>query len=186
MIFIKKNYNFDTKKIADALSNRYHECNNKEFICKSCHKKLKEGTFDLEHCDHGQLNTPQSNISCEPDFHCNSLNLTQDPKCTNKCLCTCCHRCDIVQTQCVIFRESHYEVQNYTVKEALKRRIHVVTTNEYICKICDKALKAGNMPISAAANENIKCFFCDNVPTDTFWMFDRIQLQSIYRTDRTQ
>ena len=29
VIFIKKNYNFDNKKIADVLSNRYHECNNK-------------------------------------------------------------------------------------------------------------------------------------------------------------
>ena len=77
MIFIKKNYNFDNKKIADALSYRYREHNNKEFICKSCHKKLKDGTFDLEHCDQGQLNIPQSNISCEQDSHCNSLNFTQ-------------------------------------------------------------------------------------------------------------
>ena len=96
VIFIKKNYNFDNKKIADALSNRYCECNNKEFICKACHKKLKEGTFDLQHCDQGQLNTPQSNISCEQVSHCNSLNFTQNPKCTNKCMCTCCHTCDIV------------------------------------------------------------------------------------------
>ena len=70
-------------------------------------------------------------------------------------MCTCCHRCDIVRSQCVIFKESHYDVQNYTVKEALKRRIHVVTTNEFICKKYDKALNAGNMPISAGANENI-------------------------------
>ena len=31
------------------------------------------------------------------------------------------------------------------------------------------------MPINAAPNENIKCFFCDNVPTDTFWMFDKTE-----------
>ena len=31
VIFIKKNYNFDNKKIAGALSNRYCEHNNKEF-----------------------------------------------------------------------------------------------------------------------------------------------------------
>ena len=134
MIFIKKNYNFDNKKTADALGNRYHEHNNKEFICKACHKKLKGGLFDLQHCVQGQLNTPQSNISCEQVSHCNSLNFTQNPKCTNKCMCTCCHTYDIVRSQCVIFKESHYDVQNYTVKEALKRRIHVVTTNEFICK----------------------------------------------------
>ena len=31
------------------------------------------------------------------------------------------------------------------------------------------------MPISAAANKNIKCFFCDDVPTDTFCMFDNTE-----------
>ena len=174
LIFIKKNYNFDNKKIADALSNRYCEHNNKEFICNSCHKKLNEGTFDLEHGDQAQLNVPQSNISHEPASHCNLLNFTQNPKCTIKCMCTCCHRCDIVWSQCVIFKESHYDVQNYTVKEALQRRIHVVTTNEFKCKKCDKALKTGNMPINVAANENIKCF-CDNVPTDTFHMFNKTE-----------
>ena len=96
VIFIKKNYNFDNNKIADALSNRYHECNNKEFICKSCHKKLKEGKYDLEQSHQAQLNTHQSNICTQPSPHSNSLNLTQNPKLTNKCMCTCCHRCDIV------------------------------------------------------------------------------------------
>ena len=67
------NYNFDNKKIADALSNRYCECNNKEFICKSCHKKLKEGKFDLKHSHEAQLNTPQSNICSQPYPHSNSL-----------------------------------------------------------------------------------------------------------------
>ena len=157
------------------MSNRYRECNNKEFIYKSCHKKLKEGKFDLEHSHEAQLNTPQSNICSQPYPHSNSLNWFQNPKFTNKCMCTCCHRCDIIRSQCIIFKESHYDLQNYTVKEALKRRIHVETTNEFICKKCDKALKAGNMPISAAASENIKCFFCDHVPTDTFRMFDKTE-----------
>ena len=96
VLFIKKNYNFDNNKIADALSNRYRDHNNKEFISKSCHKKLKEGKYDLEQSHQAQLNTHQSNICSQPSPHSNSLNLTQNPKLTNKCICICCHRCDIV------------------------------------------------------------------------------------------
>ena len=120
VIFIKKNYNFDNNKITDALSNIYHECNNKEFICKSCHQKLKEGKFDLGQSHQSQLITPQSNISSSPSPHNNSLNFTQIPKCTNKCMCTCCHRCYIVWSQCVIFKESRYDVQTTQLSKPSK------------------------------------------------------------------
>ena len=43
VIFVKKNYDFKNDVIVHALENRYKECNNKEFICKPCHNKLKEG-----------------------------------------------------------------------------------------------------------------------------------------------
>ena len=57
--------------------------------------------------------------------------------------------------------------------------------NSY-AKKCDKALKAGNMPINAAPNENIKCFFCDNIPTDTFPMSDKTEYNNNPETNRTQ
>ena len=41
VIFVKKNYNIDNTNIADALSNRYREVGNKEFICKPCHTRLQ-------------------------------------------------------------------------------------------------------------------------------------------------
>ena len=44
VIFVRKNYNFN-KLVADALKQRYRECANKEFICKPCHRKLKEENF---------------------------------------------------------------------------------------------------------------------------------------------
>ena len=42
---MRKNYNFNNKLVADALKQRYRECANKEFICKQCHRKLKEENF---------------------------------------------------------------------------------------------------------------------------------------------
>ena len=46
VIFLKKNYNFNNKLVADALKQRYREHSNKEFICKPCHRKLKEENFN--------------------------------------------------------------------------------------------------------------------------------------------
>ena len=45
VIFVRKNYNFNNKLVADALKQRYRERANKEFICKPCHRKLKEENF---------------------------------------------------------------------------------------------------------------------------------------------
>ena len=45
VIFVRKNYNFNNKLVADALRQRYRERANKEFICKPCHRKLKEENF---------------------------------------------------------------------------------------------------------------------------------------------
>ena len=45
VIFVKKNYNFSNKLVADELKQRCREHFNKEFICKPCHRKLKEENF---------------------------------------------------------------------------------------------------------------------------------------------
>ena len=41
VIFVKKNYDTDNTNIANALSNRYREVGNKEFIWKPCHTRLQ-------------------------------------------------------------------------------------------------------------------------------------------------
>ena len=57
VIFVKKNYILDNPNVADALSRRYREVRNKEFICKPCHTKLQHGHFskvnsnDVEHSE---------------------------------------------------------------------------------------------------------------------------------------
>ena len=38
VIFLRNNYNFDIPAVANALSKRYREIRQKEFICKPCHK----------------------------------------------------------------------------------------------------------------------------------------------------
>ena len=43
VIFLTKNYNFDIPAVANALSKRHREIRQKEFICKPCHKQLKDG-----------------------------------------------------------------------------------------------------------------------------------------------
>ena len=48
VIFLKKNYDIDNSNIADALTSRYREVGNKEFICKSCHTKLQQS---LQHTE---------------------------------------------------------------------------------------------------------------------------------------
>ena len=57
VIFLKMNYNMDNTNIADALSNRYREVGNKEFICKPCHTKLQnkhDNTQNSNGVDHSK------------------------------------------------------------------------------------------------------------------------------------
>ena len=42
VIFLRNNYNFDIPAAANALSQRHGEIRQKEFICKPCHKQLKD------------------------------------------------------------------------------------------------------------------------------------------------
>ena len=148
VIFLKQNYNFNIPAVANALSKRYREIRQKEFICKPCHKELKDGNYsnnvqncpnsdmfgsDINHDQHTQDNVEQSrshstnNITC--DFRANYT--FQPTICTNYCLCTCCHNTDIPRSQCVIFKESNYNFDNTVVVEALSNRF----SNSYICRI---------------------------------------------------
>ena len=46
VIFVRHNYNFNIPAVANALSKQYREIRQKEFICKSCHKELKDGKYN--------------------------------------------------------------------------------------------------------------------------------------------
>ena len=57
VIFVRNSYNFDIPAVADALSKRYREIRQKEFICKPCHKQLKDGTYsnNIQNCGNSNL-----------------------------------------------------------------------------------------------------------------------------------
>ena len=169
VIFVRHNYNFNIPAVANALSKQYREIRQKEFICKPCHKDLKDDkysknvqncpNFDLFgshviHDQHSQHNVQESrthhanNITC--DFLTNYT--TQTTILTNYCLCMCCHKTDIPRSQCIIFKESKYNFNNTVVVEALSNRFSIPTSAEYICKKCNKDLLAEIMPMNSVVS----------------------------------
>ena len=57
VIFLRNNYNFDIPAVANALSKRHREIRQKEYICKQCHKQLKDGKYGniVQNCDNFDL-----------------------------------------------------------------------------------------------------------------------------------
>ena len=116
VIFLTKNYNFDIPAVANTLSKRHREIRQKEFICKPCHKQLKDGKYssNVQNCDHSDLfgsnvnheQGSQNNLHDSRTHNENnvtydlpSLYMTQTMILTNHCLCTCCHKTDIPRSQ---------------------------------------------------------------------------------------
>ena len=142
---MKKNYILDNPNVADALSRRYREVRNKEFICKACHTKLQHGHFskvnsnDVEHSENVVvMNSNDTTLSME--FHMTSLDFAQNPKYRNHCICTCCHKPDLPRSQCIIFKASSYNSDNSVISNALSNHFVASTAKEFICKKCDKSL----------------------------------------------
>ena len=122
VILLRNNNKFDIPAVANALSNRYREMRQKEFICTPCHKQLKDskysnnvqncGNFDLfgsnlTHEQNDQDTVHRSRTDNESNMTCNfpTQYMTQSTTLTNYCLCTCCHESDIQRSQCIIFKE---------------------------------------------------------------------------------
>ena len=57
VIFIRQNYNLNSPAIANALTKRYREIRQKEFICKPCHKQLKDGKYskNVQNCPNSDM-----------------------------------------------------------------------------------------------------------------------------------
>ena len=100
VIFLRKNYNFDIPAVANALSKRHRKIRQKEFICKPCHKQLKDGKYsnNVQNCDNSDLfgsivnheqgsqdNVHESRTHNENNKTCDfpSLNMTQATTLTN-------------------------------------------------------------------------------------------------------
>ena len=83
---------------------------------------------------------------------CHRNDTSQSTTLTNYCLCTCCHKTEIPRLQCIIFKESKYNYDNTIIVEALSHRFSVPTSQEYICKKCDKDLLQEIMPMNSVAS----------------------------------
>ena len=84
VIFLKQNYDVDNSNIADALSKRYREVGNKEFISKPCHTKLQHShfsTLNSNGVDHSKNMVVMNSNDTTPsmEFHMTSLDFTQNP-----------------------------------------------------------------------------------------------------------
>ena len=97
VIFLRNNYNFDIPPVANALS----KIREKEFICKPCHKQLKDGKYsnNVQNCDNSylfgsNLNHEQvdqdkvhgSRTHNENNITCDSLTLYDPEYCIDKLL----------------------------------------------------------------------------------------------------
>ena len=150
VIFLRDNYNFDIPAVANALSKRYREIRQKEFICKPCHKQLKDSAYsnNVQNCGNSDLfgsnftheqNDQDIVYKSRTDNESNMTSnfpaqyMTQSTTLTNYCLCTCCHKTDIPRSQ-YIFKESKYNFGNALVQEALLNQFSIPTSKEYICK----------------------------------------------------
>ena len=81
VIFLKKIYDIDNLNIADALSSRYREVGNKEFICKPCHTKLQNShcnTLNSNAVDHSKNIIVRNSNDTTPsmEFNMTSLDFT--------------------------------------------------------------------------------------------------------------
>ena len=138
VICLRNNYNFDIPAVANALSKRYREIRQKEFICQPCHKQLKDSKYsnnvqncgnsnlfgsNLTHEENDQDTVHRSRADNESNMTCDfpTQYMTQSTTLTNYCLCTCCHKTDIPRLQCIIFIESKYNFGNAVVQEALSK-----------------------------------------------------------------
>lgn len=57
LIFLRQNNNLNIPTVANALSKRCREIGQKEFICKPCHKKLKDGKYsnNVQNCPNSDM-----------------------------------------------------------------------------------------------------------------------------------
>ena len=180
VIFLRKNYNFYIPAVANALSKRHREIRQKEFICKPCHKQLKDGkcSNNVQNCDNSDLfgsnlnheqssqdNVNESRTDNENNMTCDfpSLYMTLTAIFTNYCLCTCCHKTDIPGSQCIMFKESKYKFGSAVVWEALSNRFSIPTSKEYICKKCDKHLLVEKRAIYSSAYSHLPNFWQDKI-----------------------
>ena len=67
VIFLRQNYNLNIPAVANALSKRYREIRQKEFICKPYHKKQKDCKYSKHVQNWSNPDMFGSNVNHEQD-----------------------------------------------------------------------------------------------------------------------
>ena len=186
VIIVKNNYSLNIPAVANAISKQYREIIHKEFICKSCHKELKDGKYskNVQNCVNSDMfgsnvnddQNNQHNVQ-EKSIHIENTIITvfpanytsQSTTLINYCLHTCCHKTDIPRSQYIIFKASKYSYDNTMIVETLSHRFSDPTSKEYICKTCDKDLLKEIMPMNSVTSQiwltlnepQQKCIHCN-------------------------
>ena len=130
----------DNPNVTDALSRRYNEVRNKEFICKPGHTKLEHGHLsrvnsnDVEHSENVVVMN-SNDMTQSVELHMTSPDFAQNPRHTNHCICTCCYKPDLPRSQCIIFRASRYNSDNTVVSNALLNCFVATTQRNLSVKI---------------------------------------------------
>ena len=85
VIFLRQNYNLNISAVAKALSKRYRKIRQKEFLCKPCHKELKDGKYskNVQNCLNSDMF--KYNINHEQD----SIDNVQESRTHNENNMTC-------------------------------------------------------------------------------------------------
>ena len=104
VIFVRQNYNLNIPVVANVLSKWYREIIQKEFMCKPCHKELKDGKYskNVQNCPNSDMfgskknhdEDSQGNVQeCRTDDINNIMwffhKLYNPEYCIDRLLCTC-------------------------------------------------------------------------------------------------
>ena len=85
--------------------------------------------------------------------------------------CICCENDIIVQNDMTQFVQERYNL-NLTVQEIFQKKLLNMSSERYICSSCDILLLNGNFP-AHILHDQLKCFFCEEVPTNTFHGYNK-------------
>ena len=171
VIFVKHNYNLNIPAVANALSKWYWEIRWKEFICKSCHKEIKDGKYsknvqNCPNCDmfgsnvndnqNDQHNVQEQTIYNEKQYHIwfpSKLYITEYH--FDKLLFVYHVAIKLIYHDHNVSysKNQKYNYDNSIIVEALSHRFSVPTSQEHICKKCDKDLLEEIMPMNSVASQ---------------------------------
>ena len=85
-------------------------------------------------------------------------------------ICICCDNIIILQHNTLEFDQLKYKLKGKFL-EILENRQIDMAMKKYICNSCDILLRNGCFPVNILQN-SLTCFFCEEVPSKVFYIYD--------------